>query len=239
VCFFLLARLTHHLLSLFFLLVAASSAHAQSENFQLVVSGELVEKLEEGTTIHVATRGYSPENPFVSMSTNVKNLPLALPVRHFGNRNVYVTFHSRSLKKTVFSILLNRDLFAKPRKINVKLDPPKPNIQVLNGVNDLKFTAKITQRMSYIDLPFWDAKLQKIVPLAKPPIAELKDKNGKTLASDPLGEFCMGFKWFAKFDFDWESHSNEPLVYSVKYDSGGLFPTTTTEAPFTLPSFGD
>ena len=201
----------------------------QETDFEVVVSGELAAKLEPNTFLSFSTIGTRKEYPYVSVATTIENLPFHLPSNYFQGRTVYARFQSPSLKKCIFSMRLSSDLFDKPRRINLKLDAPKPSLRPtpLNG--DIKYSANITKRMAYELMPYWDSKLQKLTPLPKPLVMRLAKPKGEVIETVQLGERCMGATWFAAFKKDIKLPIGTTLEYSVLYNSGGLFAPIDTK----------
>ena len=212
-------------------LVFVLSASAQDENFRLVISGEVAEKLEAGSSVTVATIG-TGKSHWASMSTTIEGLPLELPYKHFSGRTVWVNFFSPHPREMLFSVRLSASLFDRPRKINVLLNKPTPKILLGPGMTGLGYRAAITKRMSYNDLPTWDSKAKRLVPSKSPPVLTMADRAGQTVFTTELGDGCMGGKWYTGL-FD-APHPDQPELFefSVLYDSGGIFPPIETKLGF-------
>ena len=220
-------------LAIFIVLFAVSLtqhvvAQDESENFELSITGSLVEKLEPKTRITVSTLGTSKESPCVTMSTSVESLPLYLPKKHFQNRYIRVFFYSHSLKATIFSMELSSDLFDKVRPIKLKLDKPNPSLRTTAWWDTIRYKPSITKRMAYMDLPHWDSEIGKLVPAPEKPLLLVDNGDGKSTAIE-MSDFCMGSKWYANIPRDLAPTADSKITYTVDYDSGGLFDDMSTK----------
>ncbi len=201
------------------------------QNFEIVISGEIASKLEPGSSISAGTTG-SGKVPPCGLTTTIEALPMQLPAKHFGGRWVQLTFGSPHPREKLFSILLSPDLFDKPRKINVRLAKPTPTIRPFWGGRELKYTPSITKRMSYRDLPNWDAKTERLVPAKSPPVLKMSDSTGNLILSQEMGDGCMGAKWFTRLKDVSANDKPHTFIFSVLYESGGLFEPIETNLRF-------
>ena len=201
---------------------------AQESDFELKVSGVLVNKLAQDTQLHL-WNPYVDESDWVTFE--LAELPRALPFDQFKDRNWYVEFVSKSARSQ-FSVSLSADLFDEPRIINVKLDVPRPGIRPIgHGGRQVRYSASITRRMEYRDLPQWDAR-QKSLTQSRPPRFTIKAlSDGQVIHDQKMNEEC-GAKWYSMVDHNFKFREGEVYRMSVTYDSGGLFPVTTTTNDF-------
>ena len=202
-------------------------AQSESENFELTITGALVEKLEPNTRITVGTIGTSKEYPCVTMSTNVDSLPLYLPKKHFQNRYLRVSFYSHSQKASIFSMEIDASLMGKVRPIKLPLDQPSPNMRTTVGWDQVRYKPSVTKRIAYMDLPCWDGGIGKLVPAPKKPVLRVDNGEGKTTSIE-MRHVCMGDKWHAKLPRDFAPAGDAKISYTVDYDSGGLFDSVST-----------
>jgi hypothetical protein len=172
----------------------------------------------------------------------VAELPALLPVSEYSDRSWHVDFWSPSEKQTLFSVTLSRDLFDTPRKINIKLDPPKPQLRPF--VDDWRnplYTANISQRMQYRKLPYWDASLGKLISGTNvPELRVTRQETGAVVHASSMAENSCYFwwpqQWYAPMDHTIQFPDNTKLIYSVTYDSGGLFDTFNAKWEFNYHS---
>ncbi len=212
------------------LLEGPAVSHAQ--NFELVLSGEVAKKLPPRVAVAASTIG-TYQAPYISTTRMAEDFPLELPFAHYKDRDVFLSFFATGPDAgKLFSVRLSSDLFDKPRRINVKLSKPSPKIRGILGWGEFRYTPAITKRMFYRELPFLDAKAGELVASPAPPVFELVDADGKVLARKPMGDGCMGSKWFVKIDDALWPKSSKDFILRVKYDSGGLFETIQTESKF-------
>ena len=212
------------------LIGGANSAFSQEEpeNFELSITGQLVEKLEPGTKILVGTIGASKKSPSVSMSTSVEGLPLYLPKKHFQNHYLRVWFYSPSSKEAIFSMEVSSDLFDKVRSIKLKLDQPKPSLRTTVWWDTVQYKPSITNRMAYMNLPYWDNEIGKLVPAPQKPMLHVDNGNDKTAVIE-MRAICMGNKWYGRLPRDLAPKTNTKITYTVDYDSGGAFEKMSTK----------
>ena len=204
--------------------IGLSSCFAQEteSDFQLSVVGELVEKLEPGTIITVSTIGTSEKHPCKFVSSRLEELPMALSVADFQDRYTRVYFRSPSLNQNIFSMEMDGNLLDKPRPIKLLLEKPTASLRTVMHWGNPHFTAQVSRRMRYLDLPYWDTELEKLVPMPNPP------KLNYTIGDQPersveMGGFCMDFKWYANIPRNIAPDSDAKIRYHVKYDSGGVY----------------
>ena len=120
--------------------------------------------------------------------------------------------------------------------INVKLDAPRPSLRPISSGREVKYTACITQRMQYDELPRWDSKRQTLTRSRPPTITITALKNGVMIHDGEMRERCMASKWFSRIEHDFRFNEGETYRMAVTYDSDGLFPTMTTKCDFTYHS---
>ncbi len=207
------------------LLSSAGQSLADDAHYIVRISGVVAEKLPRDTAMVF----WSPRTDIhPSRSFSVRSLPLKLPADQFTGWPWYLDFRDAS-NDVLFSVRLSRDLFDKPRTINVLLDEPKPRINPKYFPTSLQYTANITQRMQYRDLPYWDEAAQAFRP-AQPPVITLSDLDtGKLLKRIPMEAGCMAEKWWAITDDAVAIPKGARLRFKVEYDSGGLFDKIVTQ----------
>jgi hypothetical protein len=208
-------------------------------DFEFTVSGALAAKLEPDTAIQIWSPVTETRPDWALFS--VKKLPYKVPFKQLHAGHIWLaSFHSLSQREVVFSMGLSPDLFDKPRRIDLKLDPPKPRIRPgYLGRLDFWYYSGITQRMWYESLPFWDAKSQKLVK-AKPPVMTiLRASDGVILKQSAMEEGCMGSKWYARLDRSLDLGLKTELRLVVRYDSGGLWEPMETKLNFTYDKSRD
>jgi len=175
-------------------LVGTCTAGAERADFKFTMSGDLVDKLEPRTRVLISSPVVETKPNWVSFS--IEEMPVTVPFKQLEATHAWlVIFTSPTEHCRVFSIALSRDLFDRPRKIDLKLDRPCPRIRP-SGLGRLKFQfhSGITQRMWYQDLPFWDKKRRRLVP-AKPPRMSVTHVSDGTRIQDSEMELgCMGSK---------------------------------------------
>jgi len=214
------------------LLISATAISAEETDFRLTVSGALASKLAPDTQLRLWTQ-FSK----TSATCELAELHIVLPFEQFKGNYWHVLFSSKATGSS-FSVTLSDDLFDHPRVIDVKLDAPRPSIRPLFSLlgHDIRYAASITRRMEYRELPYWDGERQTLTGTRPPTMTIVALTDGAVIHDQPMGEGCVGAKWYAFIDRDIELVDGETYRMSVTYDSGGLFPTITTRFDFTYHS---
>ena len=211
-------------------LICTTNACADDSDFQVALRGKLASVLPDDTRLVFTSESMAVRD---RPTTVVSQLPITLPYEKFKNRSCRVFFTSKSTRSS-FSIEVSRDLFDRPRTINIKLDAPTPHITPIFGlVRTIRYDAGITKRMKYIDLPYWNTELNSLDSTLPPQmrIESLQDKS--VLYNRKMTAGCMGAKWFADIDRDIELKDGATYRITATYNSGGLFPVNTTTRDFT------
>jgi hypothetical protein len=214
----------------FYFAVAISTCVAQdvASDFHLSLEGDLVKKLEPHTIVTVSTLRTSKNDPGAAVSARLEDLPLKLPAAGFQNRYARVYFRSPSLQQNVFSMEMDASLLGKPRPIKLLLIRPTPSLRTTISWSTARYSASVSKRMRYLDLPYWDAGQQKLVPMPKP--LEMKYRIGDgPEQSVEMGGYCMDFKWFATIPRTATPTEDAKISYWVKYESGGAFDVIDTD----------
>lgn len=212
------------------LLLASSGAlSAQESDFRVKLSGVLASKLSPDAQLFFSSP-FSKTSPTYAIA----ELPIRLPFEQFHGHHWHVFFDSKKPRSS-FSVTLSADLFDKPRVIDIKLDAPRPRIRPIFSLlgRDIKYSASISQRMEYRDLPYWDNKRQSLTRSRPPKMRIVALKNDRVIHDKEMGDSCMASKWFAFIDPDIKLNNGDTYRMSVTYDSGGLFPMVTTQRDFT------
>lgn len=210
-------------------LASRATAPAQDGNFQLKISGLLAEKIGPETELKF---WYPASDTSDWAEFKLSELPLTLPFEQFKGHDWHVNFVGDN-HATIFSITLSRDLFDKPRTIDIKLDPPSPQIRPIFGITrDIRYTAAITKRMRYRSLPRWDNERDTFAASMPPAMTISAIGDGSTIYDGKLSDGCMGSRWFAIIDPKTTLRDGESYRMTVEYDSGGLFPAITTTLDF-------
>lgn len=200
----------------------------ESTDFDFSVVGELVERLEPGTVVTVSTLGTSEKSPHVFVSSAIEDLPMKLPAADFKGRYTRIFFRSPTLKQNVFSMEMEGNLLDEPRPIKLLLNKPTTSLRTPMTWNTVRFKARVSRRMGYLDLPYWDGELEKLVPMPSPPNLKYTIGNQAERTVEMRG-FCMDFKWFANIPYGIVPDSDAKIRYSVMYDSGGAFDPIETK----------
>ena len=219
-------------LLVFFIVVPDSYGADKPANFELKVSGLLVKKLPQDTRLRFWCPVVAPEK---WMSCKLSDLPVTLPADTFLN-NIWIVEFVDPKQGQLFSMELSRNLFDSPREIDLKLDAPEPHIRLFFGfISDLTYYAGITKRMRYRDPPVWNATAGKFAKPMVPVMKITRVADGAVIYEKPMKAGCMGFKWVAviRDSLNVRIKDGTKLQFSVVYDSGGLFKTTTTTFDFT------
>ncbi len=212
--------------------LSAQESGFQESGFRLKLSGLLANKLPPDTQLDF----YTPFSDLPEgLTVGIDELPILLPFAEFEGQHWHVMFSSKAVRYS-FSVTLSKDLFDKPRVIDVKLDAPRPHIRPLFDLRDIRYSAGITQRMEYRDLPFWDNELKTLGQARTPTMKIIALQGGNVIHNQPMGEVCAASRWFAFINPDVELTDGETYRMSVTYDSGGLFPTSATQCDFTYHS---
>lgn len=212
-------------------LVATAKLSAQQTDFQLSVSGALAGKLPPDTQL----KFWFPSNDTANWTEfAISDLPISLPFDQFKGHGWNVTFASERSRSS-FSVRLSKDLFDKPRLINIPLDRPHPLLRpvVTYQGPGAKYSAAITKRMHYDDLPQWDNERQSLTKSRPPKITIASIRNGTVVYDGPMVEGCMASRWFAYIEQPARLNDGETYRMTAIYDSGGLFPPITTTHDFT------
>ncbi|MCA9009535.1 MAG: hypothetical protein KDB01_07305 [Planctomycetaceae bacterium] len=208
-------------------------AVAEKPVFTFVISGPLVDKLPEDTVLKFWTIKIRDADAF--RAHPIQDLPLKLPEGWFLDQNCTVYFESEKFGK-LFSVDLSRDLFDSPRKINIKLDKPKPHIRPEHH-RLFGYFPCITKRMSYHDLPYWHSGYRRLAA-PRPPIMKItRLSDGAVLFNREMEARCWTRVWWAGMsrsvvDFD-EFKDGHTYRCSVEYHSGGLYEPIKTTFDFT------
>lgn len=215
-----------------FLLIFGATLFAQESPFQVKVSGLLASRLAPDTQLHFWSLFSKTSRTFA-----IGELPVVLPFDKFNGHQWHIVFSSKSTRSS-FSVSLSDELFEEPRVIDVKLDAPCPSIRPIFSLlgRDVRYTASITQRMEYRDLPYWDGKRQCLTQAPTPEMTIVSLQDGKMIHDKKMTESCMASKWYAFIDRDIKLTEGGTYRMSVEYDSGGLFPAVTTRYDFTYHS---
>lgn len=223
------------LLPLLFSVSAFSPAPAVAEKpvFTFVISGKLVDKLPEDTVLKFWTIRIRDNDTFKAHP--VQDLPLKLPANWFSNQDCEVYFRSKRFGD-LFSLDLSRDLFDRPRKINIKLDAPHPHIRPEHH-RLIGYFPCVTKRMSYRDLPYWHSGFRRLAA-PRPPIMKItRLSDGKIIHNREMGTQCWARVWWAKMSrsvVDPEEFKDGHIYRcTVEYHSGGLFQPIQTTYDFT------
>ena len=209
----------------------------QLDHFKLDVSGALVSKLPPDTRLRIV------ENPDyerkVDSEFKLQDLPAELPV-NYTKRGCVVEFWSctnRSEEQKLFSVVVDRELFDKFRIIDLKLDKPTPELSLQADFwNSLKWSPNLSHQIRYLDLPWWNSSSKKLEPIPQTPELILaRADSDEILERTRLNHYACEFEGFYA-DVDEERSLNlrdgESLVFSVTYDSGGLFESIRTSRAF-------
>ena len=101
-------------------------------------------------------------------------------------------------------------------------------------MDDLFYSPNVTKRMAYRDLPRWDATKERIVPAPAPVVTVTRLRDGLTVYNGEMGDSCGASRWFVRRGvLASKLQDGEAYRASVNYDSGGLFPPTSTTCDFT------
>lgn len=209
-------------------LMTWNQCHAQDENFEVTVSGQLASLLPDDTRLLFW-------NPIIEVKGGeylLKDAPLSLPFEQFAGHQWHVEFWSDEDGR-LFSVTLSPDLFDRPRRINILLNQPIPHIRlILGSSNTVMYFAPITQRMRYRDLPVWDANQGKFATLHAPVMKAVQVQDGIVVHDAEMESGCMAIRWCTYLDHRTVFRSGETDHFSVNYDSGGLFPEMETTFDF-------
>ncbi|MEL6108274.1 MAG: hypothetical protein AAFU85_19785, partial [Planctomycetota bacterium] len=166
------------------------------------------------------------------VNLQICDLPVSLPLEQFTGKDWHLDFLSDN-RLPLLSVTLSRELFDKPRPINVKLDAPNPHIRPLFSLRrDVRYTAGISQRMRYRNLPRWDQTRKTLAVPVPPSIKIWRLRDGSSVYDGKMTEGCMGLRWFAVIDQSMALHDGDLYRMKVEYDSGGLFPKIVTSRDF-------
>lgn len=203
-------------------------------DFRIVVSGALVDELPPDTTLSFWRISDSRSEPIVR---SVSALPIHLPYDQLSGKVWNVSFTSEKLGKApLFTLELSRDLFDSPRKINIKLDPPVPQLRpMFDDWTYIRYTPNLSQRMTYRDLPRWDRSGTQLTNEHFVPVLKVvNETTGIEIHHGPMNEGCWGSQWFARLKRIPEIADGEILRYTVNYPSGGSFGEIETEFRLTF-----
>lgn len=205
------------------------------DHFEIVVSGDVVLRLEPNTQIVLWRNGKVRTKPTICA---IEDLPLRMPRDEFLGQSCRICFHSPTSNELLFSVQLDSSLFDRPRRVNVKLDAPNPELKPFAlGWRNFRYTANITQRMRYYDLPQLDSSTGKLSPLTTTPLFRVQNlTSGQTLHESRMGNGCMGSRWFERLDQEIIPDDKDRLRFSANYDSGGLFKPIETTFDFQYSS---
>lgn len=214
----------------FMLLAIGAPIHSQEPVFRLKVSGTLADKLAPDTQL----RFWYPSSDTSNWTEcNLGDLPVSLPFEKLHGHAWHLDFVSKDAE-SFFSVTLSRDLFDTPRLINVKLDAPTPHIRPIFGfARDVRYTAGITQRMRYRELPQWDRQQRSLTRAKQPEMTIESLQDGAVIFDGKMVDGCMASKWFAIIDQEAELVDGVTYRMTVVYDSGGIFPPIKTTRDFT------
>lgn len=198
-------------------------------DFKIVVSGALVDELPRDTTLTFWRISQTSDEPIVR---SVSELPFRLPYDQLSGKTWNVSFASKSLGMSpLFTIELSHDLFDSPRKVNIKLDSPVPQLRpIMDDWTYIRYTPNISQRMHYRDLPRWDPSGTRLTNTPSIPVLKVvNETTGVDIHEAPMIEGCWGSQWFARLKRVPEIADGQILKYTVNYPSGGSFGEIVTE----------
>lgn len=201
-------------------------------DFRFVLSGPLVEEIPHDT---VAMIWKVSSNPVPPVSVPVSRFPVRIPFDQLANSTWNVSFVDPDAKDTpLFTVELSRDLFDQPRKINILLRKPAPQLRpFMDDWKRIRYTANISNRMHYRDLPFWDENGELTAGPRQPPIITVSQyPEGKILFKDEMTIGCWGSRWFSRMDDKFRVNSDTQLHFAVTYSSGGSFGDIETKFEF-------
>ena len=208
------------------------------DHFELAVAGELVAKLPEGAQLKIF-RNPDYKRSLQNYQLNLTDLPVQIS-NQWRDTGCVVEFHApdpHGQTEKLFSIVVDREMFDEFRVITLRLDRPTPVLHPDFDCWDSQvWSACITKRMRYRDLPWWDSKLQRLAKIsALPEMNVTNKKSNELLQKVPLRhESCLFDYAFGYFDVDKSPKlaDQDELIFSVNYDSGGLFEPIKTEFHF-------
>ena len=201
------------------------------DHFEIVVSGHVASKFEPGIQMVIWSNDPSGAFPVVC---DLEDLPLKLEKEELLGKGCFVSFYRPGQKSAILSVKLSEALFDAPRRIDIKLDEPKPVLRpfVGNGLQ-FRYSANVSQRMAYYELPYWDAKLGRLTACPQGPRLKITDnRSGKAIQNTEMTSGCMGSRWFCSLSQDAIVNDGDQLMFSANYDSGGLFNDTPVKFVF-------
>ena len=198
-------------------------------DFEIVLSGPLANELSDDTVIEFWRISNDPVKP---TRFKLEQLPKKLAFDEFANSSWNVSFlDAGDTTIALFTVELSRDLFDKPRRINITLDPPEPKLRpFMNDWRKMRFTANISERMHYRDLPYWNQS-GELTSVSKnaPTINVVDTQTGLPVWDNEMTDGCWGSRWFARLPDDLYLTDKQELHYRVDYDSGGTFGSISAE----------
>ena len=206
------------------------------DHFEIDVGGAFATKLPADTFLRIVE---NPDHrPVVDCEIKLCDLPTRLP-KAYSRRGCVVQFWSNidTEEKKLFSIFVDRNLFDEFRVITLKLDKPTPEINAdLDFWATQRWSPVLTRRMRYLELPWWNAERNRLEPMPEMPQMIVSDSKNRRLV-----ERCQLEREQCNFDgYYAQIAENQPhnlqdgdgLLFSVEYDSGGLFEKIETKSEF-------
>ena len=200
------------------------------DHFEIALSGPVVSKFEQGSRLVITHPGQEPT------VCKIIDLPLRLPKEGYQDKNLRVYLLGPKSPDPLCSVDLSRSLFDKPRRINICLDCPNSIVRpFIDDWRNPRFSAKLSQRMEYHDLPYLDPVSGKLGPCPSPPwIKVVNTSTGDTLLNEPMSPGCWDSRWFSRIPSDLGLSDNNELEFTATYDSGGLFVNPGATLNFTF-----
>ena len=225
---------------LFFTLVAAVAvliwqSLQPMDHFEIAIAGALVEVLPSNTQLRINRNPDDHRRDEVVIDAN----ELPARIQPYSRSGCVVEFWSGDEpdEEKLFSIAVDRELFDRFRVITLRLDQPTPELKPdpLFWAS-LRWSANITKRMRYVDLPSWDGKsLRPLQDLPNMVVTKQPADKPVLVEKTRLQRHDCDFDYFYGEFADGTAPSiehNDKLHFSVTYDSGGLFKPIQTD--FTL-----
>lgn len=206
------------------------------DHFEIDVDGVLVSKLPADTFLKIVE---NPDHrPIVDCEFKVSDLPAPLQ-KGYPRRGCVIEFWSDidSSEQKLFSVFVDRSLFDRFRVITVKLDEPTPELKAdLDFWATQKWSPNLSRRMRYHELPWWNTETKRLEPIPKMPhLIVANPSNGEIVERCRLEHEQCDFDGYYAQIFEASPHNlqdGDTLLFSVEYDSGGLFETINTESKF-------
>lgn len=206
------------------------------DHFELDVAGDFANKLPADTLLRIVE---NPDGrPAVDCEIKLTDLPTPLP-KSYSGRGCVVQFWSNidTEEQKLFSIFVDRDMFDEFRVITLRLDKPRPELNAdLDFWATQRWSPVLTRRMRYLDLPWWNAETNRIEPIPEMPQLVVSDlKSGEILERCDLEHEQCNFDGYYAQIAEKQPHGlkdGDRLLFSVEYDSGGLFETIDTKSKF-------